>query len=400
MRNLKQTKRFIFLFLLGTLLYSCSENEQFETKVEEQNNENFIELSQATEIGEEIHFATKTSNNKSKGNLNTSKKRTIKSVNQAKNNNGKTSYYIINYNEGGFILLSADNRTQPIIGYSKEGNFETDKNLYSLGLQFWTEDAKQQILEIQNSNIKQSAKEKIAWKQIQNILTNQSLFSKEPDYECYRHTETYTKGPLLSSKWHQNDGFNNDLSSITCGGYSRKVDAGCVPIAMGQVMKYYEYPTNYNWTSMPSNYGTTTTSNFILDIHNAIKNEYSAWPSYDCYGTSVASQANMGHVLKTQFSYSRADWANFNYRTVINNISYNKPVILSGDNGNTGHMWVCEGYRRTTFHFDDCTGVGYLHFYMNWGWGGSNNGWFSFNNFNPANTHYNNNKKMIYNITP
>jgi len=37
---------------------------------------------------------------------------------------------------------------------------------------------------------------------------------------------------------------------------------------------------------------------------------------------------------------------------------------------------------------------------MNWGWGGSYNGYYSYNNFNPAGTNFNNNKKMIYNIIP
>ncbi|AYN06163.1 hypothetical protein EAG11_19875 [Flavobacterium sp. 140616W15] len=45
-----------------------------------------------------------------------------------------------------------------------------------------------------------------------------------------------------------------------------------------------------------------------------------------------------------------------------------KPVILSGSNGSSGHMWVCDGYIQTSSYFSDCTGIGYLHFRMNWGW--------------------------------
>jgi len=109
----------------------------------------------------------------------------------------------------------------------------------------------------------------------------------------------------------------------------------------------------------------------------------------------------MGYVLKTQFNYSSASYSNYNSTTVRNNLTLGKPVILAGDNGTTGHMWVCDGYRDTTFHFADCTGAVYKHFHMNWGFpNGDNNGWFSYGNFNPGNTHYNNNKKMIFNITP
>jgi len=115
----------------------------------------------------------------------------------------------------------------------------------------------------------------------------------------------------------------------------------------------------------------------------------------------VSSSANMGNVLKTQFNYSSADWANYDYNIVENNLNSNSVVILSGDNGTTGHIWVCDGYRQTSYYLDDCSGGTFFPiFHMNWGWGGSYDGYYSYNNFNPANSNFNNNKKMIYNIIP
>lgn len=38
---------------------------------------------------------------------------------------------------------------------------------------------------------------------------------------------------------------------ISYNGSNFQVYAGCVPIAMAQVMKYYQHPTNYNWSAMP-----------------------------------------------------------------------------------------------------------------------------------------------------
>jgi hypothetical protein len=172
---------------------------------------------------------------------------------------------------------------------------------------------------------------------------------------------------------------------------------------MAQVMKYYQHPTNYNWSSMPLTSGTTTTANFIADIHEAIGNVYSGNPFYDCDGTYVSNSQYMGNVLKNQFNYSSANWANYNYITVKNNIDNNRPVLLRGDNGGSiGHMWVCDGYRETSFYFADCTGgTFYPLFHMNWGWtNGDFNGYFSYNNFNPNNYNFNNDKKMIYDIIP
>jgi len=265
------------------------------------------------------------------------------------------------------------------------------------------EDSKKQISDIQASDAVQSLDEKNAWSHVQKFIINEvstSSSGRVDPIDCYDHTEIYTVGPLLSTTWYQTGAFNDALPYITCSGSSFQVYAGCVPIAMAQLMKYHQYPTSYSWSSMPLTYATTTTANFVKDIHTAIGNVYSGQPSYACDGTGVSASANMGNVLKSQFGYSSASWASYNYQTVKSNLSYSRPVLLSGDNGTTGHMWVCDGYKDVNYYYADCTGVGYLYYHMNWGWGGSSDGWYGFNNFNPAGTNFNSNKKMVYNIVP
>ena len=400
MKKIKHAKWSALLFFTMLLVFSCSENDNDALENINQQ-ENFVQLSQVKEIAGDILFSKKSTSNK--GASTKPAKKTVKKINEIKNENGITSFYIINYAEGGFIILSSDKRTQPILAFSENNQFDVDESSYPPGLNFWLKDTKKLIKDIQSSNLTQSNKIKFAWKEVQNALsTNQSVFARiDPPQECYEHTETVTVGPLLTSTWYQTGGFNDSLPFITCSGSSFQVYAGCVPIAMGQVMKYHEYPTNYSWTSIPLSYATTTTANFIEDIHNAINTVYPGNPSYYCDGTGVSASANMGNVLKTQFNYSSASWANYNYSTVKSNLNSNRPVILSGDNGVSGHMWVCDGYMQTSFYFDDCTGGSYYPlFHMNWGWGGTNDGYYSYNNFNPGNTNYNNNKKMVYNIIP
>lgn len=404
MKKIKHTNWLVILIFISLFIFSCSKDNDLElTNISTQ--ENFVELSLVKEIANNIPFTSKKESLK-KSERNTSfETKTVESIHESKNKKGKTSFYIINYTEGGFVILSADKRTQPILGVSENTKFIIDENSYPPGLKFWLNDAKKQITDIQNSNIEQSERERIAWEKVQtkSIIKTSNFAAKEPPIECYEHTETYTKGPLLSSNWHQTGTFNNSLPFITCNGANFQVLAGCVPIAMGQVMRYYEYPSNYDWASMPlTSWGTSiTTANFIADIHAGIDLMYSGQPMYNCDATGVSASANMGNVLKSQFNYSSASWSGYDRHVVESNIAnFNRPVILSGDNGTTGHMWVCDGYRRTVYLFDDCTGVHYLKFHMNWGWGGTYNGWYSFDNFNPGNTNYNNNKKMIYNIIP
>lgn len=45
-------------------------------------------------------------------------------------------------------------------------------------------------------------------------------------------------------------------------------------------------------------------------------------------------------------------------------------------------------------------GIGGRNFYMNWGWGGYKNGYYSTNNFNPAGTAYNYEPKIAFGIKP
>lgn len=389
---MKQVLKFI---VLSFIVISCSNNE-----MENSNNlieKNFVDKTKVEEIATNILHPINNSNQGARNTILSRKKN--KSTNEVLNKNGKASFYVVNYKEGGFLILSADNRTQPVLGFSDSNSFQLNEEEMPEGVEYWLDDATKQIADIQNSNIKQSFGESEAWKpsQIQNIVYR---IVDDEEEECPR-TEVYTNGPLLSTTWDQLYGFNDELPYITCSGSSFQVYAGCVPIALAQIMKFNEHPTSYNWSSMPDNYATTTTANFIEDIHDAIGNLHSGQPNYYCWGTTVSGSANIATILKTEFNYTTASWSNYNHHTVENNIIYGKPVILSGTNGSSlGHMWVCDGYKRTKIYFEDCLGVEFLHFYMNWGWNGAFNGWFAFDNFNPDNKNYNSDNKMTYNITP
>jgi hypothetical protein len=84
-------------------------------------NENFVDISTIKEIASEIIFPTSIgSSNLKNSEL---KAKSINSIDEIKNGIGKTSFYIVNYNEGGFIILSADYRIQPILGFSTDNHF-------------------------------------------------------------------------------------------------------------------------------------------------------------------------------------------------------------------------------------------------------------------------------------
>ena len=356
-----------------------------------------MELSEVEEIARDIQFPKEgVSSLKSTGPVTKS----ICSIEEIKHSSGKTSMYVINYDEGGFILMSADKRTWPILAFSANNSFTFDEDSYPAGLKFWMNDAKEQMEAIQLSSNKQSREVENAWDHIlQSILSEVSSLKSVPVPDCYDHTVIYTVGPLVIPTWHQGDPFNDKLPSINCNGTLFKAYVGCLPLAVAMVMRYHEYPTNYNWSSMPYSSGTITTANFIDDIHDAIHDENSNYPDYDCNGTDVSSSI-IDDVFTDQFNYSNAIRADYNINNITSNISYDRPVILIGYDEDYGHAWVCDGFRRYTYYTADCGSTSSYHFHMVWGWGTDYIGWYQSNDFTPDTYNFNSDREMIYNIIP
>ncbi|MDC1060562.1 hypothetical protein OAP99_00045 [Flavobacteriaceae bacterium] len=105
MRNLKQTKRFFLIILIGVLTYSCSKDEQVNPTTEVQETENFVSLDEASGIAIVIEYPL--SSNHKNANLSekgvTSTFKEIESVTKVPDEDGNTSYYIVNYEDDGFL---------------------------------------------------------------------------------------------------------------------------------------------------------------------------------------------------------------------------------------------------------------------------------------------------------
>ena len=227
-------------------------------------------------------------------------------------------------------------------------------------------------------------------------------------------------GNILSTTWTQESGFNVALPQIS-GQYP---PAGCATIAMAQVMKYNEYPTFFNWNSMPNSYASSVTAAFIRDVADAINADYAL------DGTS-ASLSDVRNALVSKYGYSTtAQVVNHSAARTIGNLRKKQPVIMQGftDDGKVGHAWVACGYHDIdhyteyelltmpeefhpggTFVFliSDSYTTDFdirTYFYMNWGWGGSYNGMYLDTNLylerSDGSFSWNRNRKDIVDIVP
>ncbi len=421
--NLTQSRLLAVLTLIMILAVSCQDNNQDALRVEEVEDENFVNLESAQSIALSIEFpigkSAKDKGLRKKGIKHVTKdlKRTL----EVPDENGKTSFYIFNYEGGGFSILSADRRMKPLLAFSESDNFPMDEEVLPGGLIAWMMETSGVIKSLRNpkeldpkqrQGVSSIATES-QWQlcPIQALVTpvepgkNKRILPCEDDGGGGGCQNTYVNyGPLLSSSWGQRGGYNDLAPLLNCsddaGG---RAVTGCVATAIAQVMNYYESPSFYNWANMPDNSGTASTALLMRDVGDAVSMNWGCGNS----GGSGASMNNVAGALVNTFGYTSASLSGYNHTTLKQQIRWNRPVILSGfmeENCflwwcgyETGHAWVCDGYRSTTY----CeTGSTYTYIHMNWGWDGLHNSYYAYNNWNPGDFTFNENRKMVYNIRP
>ncbi len=290
-------------------------------------------------------------------------------------NRGETCFYAFNTGENGFVIVSADDRFRPIVGYSDESLFETEN--MSPELAFYLD----RITEARTSgNAVIDSNTPAEW---QSIMKTGQLLShnrgRGVDYIC-------------TTKWNQNSPYNLYAPEASSGPGGRCY-AGCVATAMSQVMKRWDHPTqgtgshgyysnygylsadfgqtSYNWEHMPDRLTGVTQEEIeavaLLMYHCGVAVDMNfsptgsgAYSSEVPYAISQYFSYSNHSVLKERYEYALTDWQNM----LKESFDKGWPVYYSGCSDSGCHAFVCDGYDdNDLFHF-------------NWGWGGSSDGWF------------------------
>ena len=308
------------------------------------------------------------------------------------------AFYIFNTTDG-FVIVSADDRETPIIGYSHEGRFDQDN--VPVQMEAYLQDF---VARIQYG--------------IENHIAADEVTAKQ--WEMVKKTgrpndTAKSVGPLLTEKWHQGCLYNSLCPSMN--GPCDHAEVGCVAVAMGMIMHYWGYPSK-GWGSQSySNAGTTLSADFgntiydwehmpdsLTETSNNTEIAAIATLLFHC-GVSVrmrytnnGSAANFKAIPNAMYSY-------FNYSRQIHgeergtddnnwlsmlksNLDSQHPIIYVGRNNSGSHAFVCDGYDDNNL----------LHF--NWGWGGNSDGYFALGNFNPNGYNFNNSHYAIFDIDP
>ena len=156
-----------------------------------------------------------------------------------------TLMYVINYRKG-FAIVSATKEVFPILAYSDEGNFDASEledmeNNENIGLSIWWDLTKESIIEAKKkTDLDRSAVlgSYAAFKKIiegEKIVEGDRAVLRSEHY--YDEIRNYKKvGPLLTTEWHQDYPFNR----YTPIRGEKHAPAGCVPIAIAQVVNYHQ----------------------------------------------------------------------------------------------------------------------------------------------------------------
>lgn len=291
------------------------------------------------------------------------------------------AYYVFNAEKDrGFVIVSGDDRTEPVLGYSDQGNFDPEN--VPDNMQAWLDQYVEEISMLD-----------------QEVLSHDALADNA-------HLNAYPSGvvqPFLRSKWDQGAPFY-----FQCPKYSGNYcQTGCVATAMAQVMYYYKWPLSTSkaipgYTQKNNNLNGTTysalpTTTFDWNVMQDYYYNSQYWPDdadkaavaklmHYCgksvqmsYGVGSSSGSGYSEVFEEYFRYSSkarrlyrydyswTQWQNF----IVTELKAKRPVMYLATDHLYGHAFVVDGY----------DGKGYYH--INWGWRGIDNGYFLLSALNP-----------------
>lgn len=307
------------------------------------------------------------------------------------------AYYIVEYKAGGWVIVSAQSSSTPIIGYSTTGKFATPETMSEL-LNFNAKIITARANDFANN-------EHVGWKKIkQGKAANEDKINTTPDI-----------APLITLNLNQSFPFN--AYCPTDDGFTSST--GCVAVAMAQAMSVHRYPSRANGSH------TYTSENTGIHSINYDKEAEYDWDAIYNYeqdnnflevarlmyhvGVSVDMQyglmgsgaliVSVPQALTSHFGYDKKtvyyttktpddnEWLNM----ILHELANGRAIIYGGSSSTSGHCWNIDGWKQST-----------QMVHCNWGWAGIGNGYFSLDNMTDSyqGSSFLYNQGAVFGVTP
>lgn len=344
----------------------------------------------------------------------------IKAVQTYKDEAGATAYYIVNLEPSGFVVISADDLIEPIIGFVKAGAYDPS-SANPLGA-LVSQDMKARMAAAKTAAaVRGAAGRAIGATQAQKKWASLSAQAKASvASRGLSSISDLRVGALLDLpaaggpiRWDQQcvPRAANPANGIWCYNWftPEHYVSGCVATAMAQLMRYHRYPVAgvgrlaysasvdgtphypfylrggddnggpYAWGDMPGTPDANTAYQQRMAIGRLC---YDAGVATNMNWTSAESGTNTltaADALKGAFQYSNA-MKGFNVGgipsqnladMVCPNLDAGLPVLLGITGSDGGHAIVCDGYGYETYESST------LYHHLNMGWAGTADVWYA-----------------------
>ena len=289
--------------------------------------------------------------------------------------------YIFHLKPRGFLIISADNRMQPVIAYSFRHNWQGNEK--ALLFQFVKKDLKLRLLRIGRDTAVHS--------QWNRYIRPQTItaFQQWPPEDF---TQT---GGWLATAWHQGDPYNQLCPLLH--GTEKRSPVGCLALTLAQIINYHRYIGNCNLTPNDVYIGINLNGTRFIDAdssafdfpsftrlnsclqsirdkykgHDTLSDNEIAALCFTCgiltqtqysYNVSSAYYGSVLEVLNRKFNYYSAEFSNNitnKYPALQENIKNGLPAIIgvASDDLTGNHALIADGYNTEDFY------------HLNFGWG-------------------------------
>ena len=283
----------------------------------------------------------------------------------------------------GWIILANEQQYESnVIGYSESGYFDVNGEMPPALLDL----LEQHIHTIDSlreyptyATVQQHSTALSSQQQTTQMLSgyrwNQS-YNNDPSgtYDC---SKVYNKS--CPARWANKD--------KTCGKYW----AGCGPVAMAQLMRYWKWPSSakvsgttytYNWNAMPLSVTNSTPVAQVDNIATLLRNcgKASSTAYTGSGSSSVIGSINLAMQDEFQYHTERVhEYSGTNMIPIlVADLDAKRPVICQAWNNDdelSAHTFLIDGYVKNTYQDGR---VEYL-WSINWGWGHSSSSYYNLN---------------------
>ncbi len=339
-----------------------------------------------------------------------------------KEDNSEAGFVVVNFeNDKGFVLLSDDKLSEPLLGFSDKGyldlnqeqnptlnvilNAEQDylhsddhrrrkKRCSKCGSLIIYSNKPATIMKMSELGCSEeicAAEERRRAKEEEEEYERKEREKRMPIFEYGAFKPVLHIAPLVPVEWKQRKPHNTKLDKILDkrDGKMKLPPVGCVATAVSQIMSYHRYPTyrwgkTIDWDRLINDTYSPYSVDILATLHRELGYPQFLHMNYGLDGSGAPSE-NVPRTFRA-YGYKCSDLIDYDFASIKDEIISKRPVYMRGRTANSGHAWVLDGWvtlqRLVTVRRKDTKEVLYCYnekldfVHCNVGWGPYYNGYY------------------------